>query len=306
MANVSMRTMLESGVHFGHQTRFWHPKMEPYIFGERNKIHIINLDKTVPLFNEAVKFVERLAARPGRKILFVGTKRSAQETIAREAVRCNMPYVSRRWLGGMLTNFKTVKQSVRRLKDLEDQIASGALELLSKKEGLTLKREAAKLDLSIGGIKDMDSLPDAIFIVDVGHERIAVAEANKLGIPIVGIVDTNNSPDGVDYIIPGNDDAIRSVGLYTKAIADAVLSGSPEVVDVVEASDDEFIEVAVASPEVDNTSAEVDSTSVEADAIVTEAAQVSEPQLSSGEAEGSTREAAASTSTEDEAKDTDS
>ncbi len=299
MANVSMRTMLESGVHFGHQTRFWHPKMEPYIFGERNKIHIINLDKTVPLFNEAVKFVERLAARPGRKILFVGTKRSAQETIAREAARCNMPYVSRRWLGGMLTNFKTVKQSVRRLKDLEDQIASGALELLSKKEGLTLKREAAKLDLSIGGVKDMDSLPDAIFIVDVGHERIAVAEANKLGIPIVGIVDTNNSPDGVDYIIPGNDDAIRSVGLYTNAIADAVLSGSPEVVDVVEAGDDEFIEVAVASPE-------GDSTSVEADAIVTEAAEISEPQLSSEESGGSTQEATTSKSAEDGAKDTDS
>ena len=298
MANVSMRTMLESGVHFGHQTRFWHPKMEPYIFGERNKIHIINLDKTVPLFDEAVKFVERLAARPGRKILFVGTKRSAQETIAREAARCNMPYVSRRWLGGMLTNFKTVKQSVRRLKDLEEQIESGALELLSKKEGLTLKREAAKLDLSIGGIKDMDSLPDAIFIVDVGHERIAVAEANKLGIPIVGIVDTNNSPDGVDYIIPGNDDAIRSVGLYTNAIADAVMSGSPEVVDGVEASDDEFVEVAAVSTGVDNTS-------VETDASVSEVEEVSEPQLRSEEGEESVEEAAASESTEAEAKDTD-
>ena len=298
MANVSMRTMLESGVHFGHQTRFWHPKMEPYIFGERNKIHIINLDKTVPLFEEAVKFVERLAARPGRKILFVGTKRSAQETISREATRCNMPYVSRRWLGGMLTNFKTVKQSVRRLKDLEEKIESGALELLSKKEGLTLKREAAKLDLSIGGIKDMDSLPDAIFIVDVGHERIAVAEANKLGIPIVGIVDTNNSPDGVDYIIPGNDDAIRSVGLYTNAIADAVLSGSPEVIDDVEVSDDEFVEVAAVSTGVDNTS-------VETDASVSEVEEVSEPQLRSEEGEESVEEAAASESTEAEAKDTD-
>ena len=298
MSNVSMRTMLESGVHFGHQTRFWHPKMEPYIFGERNKIHIINLDKTVPLFNEAVKFVERMAARPGRKILFVGTKRSAQETISREATRCNMPYVSRRWLGGMLTNFKTVKQSVRRLKDLEEQIESGALELLSKKEGLTLKREAAKLDLSIGGIKDMDSLPDAIFIVDVGHERIAVAEANKLGIPVVGIVDTNNSPDGVDYIIPGNDDAIRSVGLYTNAIADAVLSGSPEVIDDVEVSDDEFVEVAAVSTGVDNTSAETD-------ASVSEVEEVSEPQLRSEEGEESVEEAAASESTEAEAKDTD-
>ena len=296
MANVSMRTMLESGVHFGHQTRFWHPKMEPYIFGERNKIHIINLDKTVPLFNDAVKFVERLAARPGRKILFVGTKRSAQETIAREAVRCNMPYVSRRWLGGMLTNFKTVKQSVRRLKDLEEQIASGALELLSKKEGLTLKREAAKLDLSIGGIKDMDSLPDAIFIVDVGHERIAVAEANKLGIPIVGIVDTNNSPDGVDYIIPGNDDAIRSVGLYTAAIADAVLSGSPEAIDDLGTSDDEFVEVAAASPDLENTSIE----------DAGEAVESPEAELSSQDIEGSAEDASSSMSVADGIKDSDS
>ena len=296
MANVSMRTMLESGVHFGHQTRFWHPKMEPYIFGERNKIHIINLDKTVPLFNDAVKFVERLAARPGRKILFVGTKRSAQETIAREAVRCNMPYVSRRWLGGMLTNFKTVKQSVRRLKDLEEQIASGALELLSKKEGLTLKREAAKLDLSIGGIKDMDSLPDAIFIVDVGHERIAVAEANKLGIPIVGIVDTNNSPDGVDYIIPGNDDAIRSVGLYTAAIADAVLSGSPEAIDDLGTSDDEFVEVAAASPDLENTSIE----------DAGEAVDSPEAELSSQDIEGSAEDASSSMSVADGIKDSDS
>ena len=198
----------------------------------------------------------------------------------------------------MLTNFKTGKQSVRRLKDLEEQIESGALELLSKKEGLTLKREAAKLDLSIGGIKDMDSLPDAIFIVDVGHERIAVAEANKLGIPIVGIVDTNNSPDGVDYIIPGNDDAIRSVGLYTNAIADAVLSGSPEVIDDAEVSDDEFVEVAAVSAGVDNTS-------VETDASVSEVEEVSEPQLRSEEGEESVEEAAASESTEAEAKDTD-
>jgi small subunit ribosomal protein S2 len=270
--------------------------MEPYIFGERNKIHIINLDKTVPLFNDAVKFVERLAARPGRKILFVGTKRSAQETIAREAVRCNMPYVSRRWLGGMLTNFKTVKQSVRRLKDLEEQIASGALELLSKKEGLTLKREAAKLDLSIGGIKDMDSLPDAIFIVDVGHERIAVAEANKLGIPIVGIVDTNNSPDGVDYIIPGNDDAIRSVGLYTAAIADAVLSGSPEAIDDLGTSDDEFVEVAAASPDLENTSIE----------DAGEAVESPEAELSSQDIEGSAEDASSSMSVADGIKDSDS
>jgi small subunit ribosomal protein S2 len=270
--------------------------MEPYIFGERNKIHIINLDKTVPLFNEAIKFVERLAARPGRKILFVGTKRSAQETIAREAARCNMPYVSRRWLGGMLTNFKTVKQSVRRLKELEEQVASGALELLSKKEGLTLKREAAKLDLSIGGIKDMDSLPDAIFIVDVGHERIAVAEANKLGIPIVGIVDTNNSPDGVDYIIPGNDDAIRSVGLYTTAIAEAVLSGSPEVIDDAETSHDEFVEVAVASSDMKDAS-------TESDTDAAEAVEVPESQPSSEKVGESSEEASGSPSTKDGGKD---
>ncbi len=281
MASVSMRDMLESGVHFGHQTRFWHPKMEPYIFGERNKIHIINLDKTVPLFNEAVKFVERLAARPGRKILFVGTKRSAQETIAREATRCSMPYVSRRWLGGMLTNFKTVKQSVRRLKDLEEQIAAGALELMSKKEGLTLKREAAKLDLSIGGIKEMDSLPDAIYIVDVGHERIAVAEANKLGIPIVGIVDTNNSPDGVDYVVPGNDDAIRSVGLYSAAIADAVLSGHPEVEDEAIVNDDDFVEVASNGSE---------DTSLTDNSVTTEPVEA-EMANSSGVTEGVTNEA---------------
>ncbi len=281
MASVSMRDMLESGVHFGHQTRFWHPKMEPYIFGERNKIHIINLDKTVPLFNEAVKFVERLAARPGRKILFVGTKRSAQETIAREATRCSMPYVSRRWLGGMLTNFKTVKQSVRRLKDVEEQIAAGALELMSKKEGLTLKREAAKLDLSIGGIKEMDSLPDAIYIVDVGHERIAVAEANKLGIPIVGIVDTNNSPDGVDYVVPGNDDAIRSVGLYSAAIADAVLSGHPEVEDEAIVNDDDFVEVASNGSE---------DTSLTDNSVTTEPVEA-EMANSSGVTEGVTNEA---------------
>ena len=222
MSEVSMRQMLEAGVHFGHQTRFWHPKMAPYIFGERNKIHIINLEQTQPLFVEAMNFVGRLTAKRG-KVLFVGTKRSAQESVSREAQRCGMPFVSRRWLGGMLTNFKTVKQSIRRLKELEQLLESGGLDRMSKKEGLGLKRELAKLHLGLGGIKDMDGLPDALFIVDVGHERIAVMEAMKLGIPIVAIVDTNNTPDGVDYVIPGNDDAIRAIDLYTKGVADAVL-----------------------------------------------------------------------------------
>jgi small subunit ribosomal protein S2 len=246
MSKVSMRDMLESGVHFGHQARFWHPKMDPYIFGEKNKIHIINLDKTVPMFESSIKFVERLASKPGHNIMFVGTKRSAREPIAEHAKRCGMPFVSYRWLGGMLTNFKTVKQSVKRLKDLEAQIESGALDLLTKKEGLTIRREAAKLDQSLGGIKDMKGLPDALFIVDVGHEKIAVAEANKLGIPIIGIVDTNNSPDGIDFIIPGNDDASRAVTLYASAIADAVLSGMPS--SGKELGVDDFVEVVTLEP----------------------------------------------------------
>ncbi len=242
MSDISMRQMLEAGVHFGHQTRFWHPKMAPYIFGERNKIHIINLEKTMPLFDDAINFVGRVAARRG-KILFVGTKRSAQECVMREAQRCGMPFVSRRWLGGMLTNFKTVRQSIRRLKELEEMIEKGGLERMSKKEGLTLRRELEKLNRGLGGIKDMEGLPDALFIVDVGHERIAVAEANKLGIPIVAVVDTNNSPDGVDYVIPGNDDAIRSINLYVKAIADAVQDARLTMAEVATGAGDEFVEL---------------------------------------------------------------
>ena len=242
MNEVSMRQMLEAGVHFGHQTRFWHPKMAPYIFGERNKIHIINLEQTQPLFVEALNFVARLTAKRG-KILFVGTKRSAQEAVMREAQRCAMPYVSRRWLGGMLTNFKTVKQSIRRLKELEQLMESGGLERISKKEGLGLKRELDKLILGLGGIKDMDSLPDALFIVDVGHERIAVAEAMKLGIPIVAVVDTNNTPDGVDYIIPGNDDAIRAINLYTQGVADAVLDTRQTASGAASGARDDFVEL---------------------------------------------------------------
>jgi small subunit ribosomal protein S2 len=224
MAVATMREMLEAGVHFGHQTRYWDPRMSPYIFGERNKIHIINLEKTLPLYVEATNFIGRMAANGGT-ILFVGTKPSAQEIIRREAIRCVMPYVDRRWLGGMLTNFRTVKQSVKRLKELEAMMQDGTLGRLTKKEGLSLQRELGKLERSLGGIKGMDGLPDVLFIVDVGYEKIAVSEAVKLAIPVVGVVDTNNSPEGVDYVIPGNDDAIRSIQLYVQGAADAIIHG---------------------------------------------------------------------------------
>ena len=224
MANVTMREMLEAGVHFGHQTRYWNPKMAPYIFGERNKIHIVNLEQSLPLYKDALNFIGRMVANGGT-ILFVGTKRAAQEMIREEAIRCGMPYVNRRWLGGMLTNFNTVKQSIARLRELEAMIADGTMERLSKKEGLMLRRELDKLERSLGGIKDMPGIPDALFVVDVGYEKIAVNEAVKLGVPVVGVVDTNNSPDGVDYVIPGNDDAIRAIQLYVRGTADAVVEG---------------------------------------------------------------------------------
>jgi small subunit ribosomal protein S2 len=219
-----MRQMLEAGVHFGHQTRYWNPLMAPYIFGERNKIHIINLEHTLPMYNDAANFVGKLAAKKG-VVLFVGTKRSAQESIKQAAIRCGMPYINRRWLGGMLTNYKTVKASIKRLKDLELMTMDGTLNMLSKKEALSRTRELEKLERSLGGIKDMNGLPDALFIVDVGHEKIAINEAVKLGIPIVGVVDSNNSPLNIDYIIPGNDDAIRSINLYTGGIADSITEG---------------------------------------------------------------------------------
>ena len=223
MAEVSMRDMLSAGVHFGHQTRFWDPKMLPYIFGERNKIHIINLEKTLPLYQDAVNFLGRMAASQG-SILFVGTKRAAQSVIAEQARRCGMPYVDRRWLGGMLTNFKTVRQSIKRLKDLEARFEDGSIDRISKKkERLSLERELAKLERGLGGIKDMPGVPDCLFIIDVGHEKIAVSEAVKLGIPVVAIVDSNNSPDGVDYVVPGNDDAIRAIELYVTGVADAII-----------------------------------------------------------------------------------
>ena len=224
MAKVTMRQMLEAGVHFGHQTRYWNPKMGQFIFGERNKIHIINLEKTLPMFNDALNFTGKLAARGG-KVLFVGTKRAAQNTVREEATRSKMPYVNHRWLGGMLTNFKTVKQSIRRLHELDKMIADGSMQTRGKKEILTLTRELEKLEKSLGGIKDMRSLPDALFIIDVGHEDIAVKEAVTLGIPVIGIVDTNNGLQGVDYPIPGNDDAIRAIQLYASAMADNIIEG---------------------------------------------------------------------------------
>ncbi len=224
MANVSIRDMLEAGIHFGHQTRFWNPKMRPYIFGERNKIHIIDLETTLPLYKDALNYLGRVAAE-GLTVLFVGTKRAAQESIALHAQRCGMPYVNRRWLGGMLTNFRTVKQSIRRMKDLEAMIEEGRLDRLSKKEGLSLRRELAKLENGIGGIKNMEKIPDALFLIDVGHENIAVAEAVKLEIPVVAVVDTNNTPEGVNYVIPGNDDAMRAIDLYVTGVADAIVEG---------------------------------------------------------------------------------
>ncbi|MFP5466524.1 MAG: 30S ribosomal protein S2 [Gammaproteobacteria bacterium] len=244
--SVTMRQMLEAGVHFGHQTRFWNPKMAPFIFGSRNKIHIVNLEKTLPMFEEAQKFVRQLAANRGT-ILFVGTKRTSRETVALEARRAGMPFVDQRWLGGMLTNFKTVKTSIKRLKDMQAQKEAG-LDSMSKKEQLMFSREMEKLEKDIGGIQDMNALPDAIVVIDVGFHKIAVAEAQKLGIPLVGVVDTNHSPVGIDYVIPGNDDSARAVALYARGLADAVLEGRANAVsDVVKSvaaeGGDEFVEV---------------------------------------------------------------
>ncbi len=241
---TTMREMLEAGVHFGHQTRFWNPKMAPYIYGHRNKIHIINLEKTLPAFEDAMKFVRQLAGRRGT-ILMVGTKRQAREVIAQEAQRAGMPYVDQRWLGGMMTNFKTVKTSLKKLKEMQAQKETG-LEQMSKKEGLMFDREIGKLEKDIGGIQDMAALPDAMFVIDVGYHKIAVAEAKKLGIPLIGVVDTNHSPEDIDYVIPGNDDSAKAVALYARAVADAVLEGKAQAVtEVVQAAggSDEFVEV---------------------------------------------------------------
>jgi len=244
---VTMREMLEAGVHFGHQTRFWNPKMAPFIFGHRNKIHIINLEKTIGLYQEAMKFIRQTASNRGT-ILMVGTKRQARDLIAAEAKRAGVPYVDQRWLGGMMTNFKTVKTSIKRLKDMEAQLQEGAVEKLTKKEALMFDREMVKLQKSIGGIKDMGGVPDAIFVVDVGYHKGAITEAAKLGIPVIGVVDTNHSPEGVQFIIPGNDDSSKAIALYARGVADAILEGRAnalnEVVEAVKAGSDDFVEVS--------------------------------------------------------------
>ncbi len=241
MSTVSMKDMLQAGVHFGHQTRFWNPKMSKYIFGSRNKVHVINLEHTVPAFNEALDIVEKAVSR-GNEILFVGTKRAAQKIVKEQAERCSMPFVSHRWLGGMLTNYKTIRASIRRYRDIEAQEKDGTFDKLTKKEVLLRARMKEKLENSIGGIKDMNGLPDMLFVVDVDHERIAIKEANKLGIPVIGIVDTNSDPDGVDYIIPGNDDSIRAIKLYSASIADSVLAGKEKSAQAV--TIDDFIEIS--------------------------------------------------------------
>lgn len=244
--SVTMRQMLEAGVHFGHQTRYWNPKMAPYIFGHRNKIHIVNLEKTLPMYEEAMKFVRQLSQNRGT-VMMVGTKRQAREIVSEEALRAGTAYVDYRWLGGMLTNFKTVKQSIKRLKDMEQMKADGSFERLSKKEALMKEREMVKLQRSIGGIKELTGVPDALFVIDVGYHKIAITEARALGIPVIGVVDTNNSMDGVDYIIPGNDDSTRAIRLYARGVADAILEGRAQVInEMVNASNDtgeEFVEV---------------------------------------------------------------
>jgi len=242
--STTMRQMLEAGVHFGHQTRFWNPKMAPFIFGHRNKIHIVNLEKTLVMYQEAMKYVKKLSSNKGT-ILFVGTKRQAREIIKEEAIRCGAPYVDHRWLGGMLTNFKTVKQSIKRLKEMEAMLADGSLEKLPKKEALGIQREIVKFERSLGGIKDLTGVPDALFIIDVGYQKGAVVEANKLSIPIIGVVDTNHSPDGITHVIPGNDDSSRAIRLYARGVADAILEGRDMSVQeiVAGAGADEFVEL---------------------------------------------------------------
>ena len=269
MTQVSMRDLLQAGAHFGHQTRFWNPKMDQYIFGARNKIHIINLEHTVPAFNEALQTVQRLAEKKNQ-VMFVGTKRAAGKIIEEQARRCGMPFVSHRWLGGMLTNYKTIRSSIKRLRELEEQERDGTLAKLTKKEALMRSRMKEKLERSIGGIKEMSGLPDVLFVVDVDHERIAVTEANKLGIPVIGIVDTNSNPDGVDYVIPGNDDAIRAIKLYVAAVADAVLAGRAQAGEVVAV--DEFVEVTEQSAPVAEEAAPVVAASAEAEATEASAA----------------------------------
>ncbi len=282
MSSVSMRAMLEAGAHFGHQTRYWNPKMNNYIFGARNNIHIINLEQTVPALNEALTYVRNTVSKKN-KILFVGTKRSAGKVIKEEATRCGMPYVDKRWLGGMLTNYKTIRQSIRRLRDLESQKEDGTFEKLTKKEALSRQRDLEKLERSLGGIKGMGGLPDVIFVVDVDHERIAITEANKLKIPVVGIVDTNSNPDGVDYVIPGNDDAIRSIRLFVAAIADAAIDGKGEG----QGAEGDFAEAAAAEESSEEAATEevsAEAASEEAAPAVEEVAAEDKPEAPATEA----------------------
>jgi len=266
-----MREMLEAGVHFGHQTRFWNPKMAPFIFGERNKIHIINLEQTMPMCRDAVNYLGKVASKKG-KVMFVGTKRAASEAIKEEALRCGMPFVNHRWLGGMLTNFRTVRASIKRLKELEDMAASNNYDKISKKEILNLSREQEKLEKTLGGIKEMGGLPDVLFVIDVGYEKIAVQEATKLGIPVVGIVDTNNSPDDIEYIVPGNDDSMRAIKLYTRLVADAILDGKQSV--AVADSNAELIEVDADETPVAKSSVKVTAKKASAAAAAKPAAEV--------------------------------
>ena len=301
MSNVTMREMLEAGVHFGHQTRFWNPKMAPFIFGERNKIHIINLEQTMPLCKDALNYIGKVASRKG-KVMFVGTKRAASEAVAEEARRCGMPFVNHRWLGGMLTNFRTVRASIKRLKELESMAESNNYEKISKKEILNLSREQEKLEKTLGGIKEMAGLPDVLFVVDVGYEKIAVLEATKLGIPVVGIVDTNNSPDNIDYIVPGNDDSMRAIKLYTKLAADAVLDGKQSIANAGDGNG-ELIELddaaaAVAKPSVKvsakkSTAKKAPAASVEDDASEKAVADEAAVEATSTEAEATPVEAEA-------------
>ena len=284
MTSIGMRDMLAAGAHFGHQTRFWNPKMAPYIFGARNKIHIINLEHTLPAFNEALEHVRSLIAAH-KKILFVGTKRAAGKVVREQAERVGMPYVDQRWLGGMLTNYKTIRQSILRLKELETQAGDGTFEMLTKKEALRKSRTMEKLQRSLGGIKEMGGLPDALFVIDVQHERIAVSEANKLGIEVIGVVDTNSDPDGIDYVIPGNDDAIRAIRLYVMGVADAIEEARNEAASLVSA--DEFIEVEEEEPTSSAALAQaIDAAEVSQRPAAAEEAEEAEENQSAAEATG--------------------
>ncbi len=287
MSNVTMREMLEAGVHFGHQTRFWNPKMAPFIFGERNKIHIINLEETMPLCKDAINFLGGIAAKRG-KVLFVGTKRAASDAVRDEASRCGMPFVNHRWLGGMLTNFRTVRASIKRLKELEEMEANNSYEKIGKKEILELTREREKLEKTLGGIKEMGGLPDALFIIDVGYEKIAVQEASKLGIPVVGVVDTNNSPDDIDYVVPGNDDSMRAIKLYARLAADAVLDGKQSA-GALDEGTDEMVEVGAEEAAEETVKVTVKS----APAVAEEAPAEEAPAASEEKAEESTEAAPA-------------